>query len=229
MALRLRDLPAHVRAARIAEAAAACGIESLLDRPARQLSAGEAQRASLARTLALRAAVTLLDEPLAGIDRATRVQLLDDLPRLLSTFARTTILVTHDREEAFRLADHLVVLVDGRVRAAGPKRSVYARPPDAVTAELLGYTVLRAGAHVIAVPPGGLCVGAGAPDFWMEVERVVDLGNHRHAVGRVGEARVDLKLPDEDLVTGPGRRLRIAAREYVSLPPLDQASGSSPY
>ena len=120
------------------------------------LSGGEAQRVNLARALALRAPVTLLDEPLAGIDRIARTQLLADLPRLLATFATTTIMVTHDREEAFRLADRLVVVIGGEVKAAGAKGSVYAHPPDRETAELLGYTVLPTAAGLVAITPGGL-------------------------------------------------------------------------
>jgi ABC-type sugar transport system ATPase subunit len=165
LALRLRDVPPADREWRIEEVARECGIEPVLDRPARQLSGGEAQRANLARALALRAPVTLLDEPLAGIDRLARLQLLDDLPRLLTTFAATTVLVTHDREEAFRLADYLVLLVAGRVRAAGPKAEVYNRPPDRETAELLGYTVLTVGGRPVAVPVGGWRPGVGEPGF----------------------------------------------------------------
>ena len=104
LGLGLRGLAPEEQRSRIVEAAAELDFTDLLDRPARQLSTGEAQRVNLARALALRAPVTLLDEPLSGIDRIARVQLLDDLPRLLATFATTTILVTHDREEAFRLA-----------------------------------------------------------------------------------------------------------------------------
>ncbi len=217
LALRLRRLPEGDRADRIAEAARECGIEGILDRPARRLSSGEAQRASLARALALRAPVTLLDEPLAGIDRLTRTQLLDDLPRLLATFATTTVLVTHDREEAFRLADHLVVLCEGRVRAAGPKAAVYAHPPDRVTAELLGYTVLPADGRLIGVPAGGLRLDGHGLAFSLLVERVVDLGNHRHALGTVEGARVDLRLPEGAPVPVPGERLHITARAHVPL------------
>jgi ABC-type sugar transport system ATPase subunit len=215
LALRLRDLPSADRGARIAEAARECGIEPVLDRSARQLSSGEAQRANLARALALRAPVTLLDEPLTGIDRVTRVQLLDDLPRMLATFAATTILVTHDREEAFRLADNLVVLVDGRVRAAGPKAEVYAKPPDRTTAELLGYTVVGSGERLIAVPAGAWALGDGDASSELVVERVVDMGNHLHAVGRVGEVRVDLRLRPGDPIPSTGDRVRIAARSHV--------------
>jgi ABC-type sulfate/molybdate transport systems ATPase subunit len=181
----------------------------------RQLSSGEAQRANLARALALRAQVTLLDEPLTGIDRVTRLQLLDDLPRMLATFAATTILVTHDREEAFRLADRLVVLVDGRVRAAGPKTQVYSRPPDRSTAELLGYTVIWTGGRTIGVPAGGWALGDGNAAFEMSVERVVDMGNHLHAVGVVGGVRVDLRLGHTDPVPSAGDRIRVAARGCV--------------
>jgi ABC-type sugar transport system ATPase subunit len=217
LALRLRALPPADREARIAEAARECGIEPLLDRSARQLSSGEAQRANLARALALRAPVTLLDEPLTGIDRTTRVQLLDDLPSMLATFAATTILVTHDREEAFRLADHLVVLVEGKVRASGPKAEVYARPPDRVAAELLGYTVVPASAGAIGVPPGAWMVGQGEPSFEMLVERVVDMGNHLHAAGKVGGVRVDLRLRPGEPAPSTGERITIAARSHVPL------------
>jgi thiamine transport system ATP-binding protein len=215
LALRLRDIPPRDRAARLAEAARECGIDRLLDRGAHQLSTGEAQRANLARTLALRAPVTLLDEPLSGIDRLTRLQLLDDLPRMLGTFASTTILVTHDREEAFRLADHLVVLVDGRVRAAGPKAEVYARPSDQATAELLGYTVVPHGGRLIGVPAGAWVLAEGAESLEMEVERVVDMGNHRHVVGRVGPVRVDVRLRRSDTPPEAGQRVRVAATAHV--------------
>jgi len=212
LALRLRELALDERRIRIAEAARECGIEEVLDRSARQLSSGEAQRANLARALALRAPVTLLDEPLTGIDRVARIQLLDDLPRMLATFAATTILVTHDREEAFRLADHLVVLADGRVRAAGPKAEVYARPPDRMTAELLGYTVVAIGGRWIGVPPGAWALGDEDGSLDMLVERVVDMGNHLHAVGTVAGERVDVRLRPADPVPAAGERVRITAR-----------------
>jgi ABC-type sulfate/molybdate transport systems ATPase subunit len=203
------------RPIRLWEAARECGIAPLLDRDARQLSTGEAQRANLARALALRAPVTLLDEPLSGIDRITRLQLLDDLPRMLGTFASTTILVTHDREEAFRLADHLVVLVDGRVRAAGPKAAVYARPPDPATAELLGYTVVEKNGRRLGVPAGGWTLGGAGESFVLAIERVVDMGHHQHVVGRIGAVRVDVRLRRGDAIPGPGRRVTVVAATHV--------------
>ena len=218
LGLRLRGVPSEERERRMAEAAAELAFTGLIVRPARQLSSGEAQRVNLARALALRAPVTLLDEPLSGIDRIARVQLLDDLPRLLATFATTTILVTHDREEAFRLADHLVVLVDGLVRAAGSKAAVYRAPADRTVAELLGYTVLPVPAGLVAVPPGGIRPGWGSPGFSLEVVRVVDMGNHMHVLGRVGGARVDLRLAQGDPLPRPGSAIDVHAASCVALP-----------
>jgi ABC-type sugar transport system ATPase subunit len=217
LGLSLRGVPPDERAARIVEAAAEFGFGGLLDRQAGQISSGEAQRVNLARALALRAPVTLLDEPLSGIDRIARVQLLDDLPRLLATFATTTILVTHDREEAFRLADHLVILVDGVVRAAGSKAAVYGSPADRTVAELLGYTVLPLDGRLIGIPSGGLRLGCGSPGFTLRVERVVDMGSHPHLVGRVGEARVDVRLSPGDSIPLAGAVLDAFAPAYVAL------------
>jgi len=218
LALELRGVPAGERELRIAQVAAECGIEAVLDRSARQLSGGEAQRANLARALALRAPVTLLDEPLAGIDRIARAQLLVDLPHLLATFTTTTVLVTHDREEAFRLADDLVILVNGAVRAAGPKGHVYRSPADRAVADLLGYTVLPLGGRLLALPPGALRLGEGAPGFHVLVERTVDMGNHLHVVGRIGDAQVDLRLDTGQTVPSPGDIVRAMATTHLVLP-----------
>lgn len=218
LGLQLRGVALGERDGRIAEAARECGITHLLERSARRLSSGEAQRANLARALALRASLTLLDEPLAGLDRVARAQLLDDLPRLLATFATTTILVTHDREEAFRIADRLVVLVAGVVRASGLKRDVYRQPPDRETAELLGYTVAAVNGKLVAIPPGALRAGTGTGAFEVTVERVVDMGNHQHVLATVGGDRVDVRLPAGGAAPSVGSLLSVVAHSEVTLP-----------
>jgi ABC-type sugar transport system ATPase subunit len=218
LALRLRGVPAVERRGRIREAAGECGVAHLLERPARRLSAGEAQRVTLARVLALRAQVTLLDEPLAGVDRVARTQLLAELPEWLAKFAATSIVVTHDREEAFRLADRLVVLIGGEVHAAGSKGQVYARPPDRATAEMLGYTVLPVYDTLLAIPPGGLQPGDGRPGFTLIVEQVIDMGNHVHLVGKIRNKRVDVRLPRDMAPPAAGSSLRVqAGPESVTL------------
>ena len=213
LALRLRTLDAAERARRISETAEACGIAHLLDRDAHRLSGGEAQRANLARALALRAPVTLLDEPLTGLDASGRGQLLHDLPLLLRRFTTTVILVTHDRDEALRLAADLVVLMEGRVHASGAKGDVFRAPSDPETAALFGYTVLQSEAGIVAVAPGGFRVGDGDVCFELAVEAVIDLGSHREATGIINGARVS--VPIDCGAPEPGTVLAVSAPASV--------------
>jgi tungstate transport system ATP-binding protein len=116
------------------------GIAHLADREARTLSGGEAQRACLARALALDPRVLLLDEPFTGLDATTRGDLVADLAAALAGRPTATVLVTHDSEEAAALADDVAVLVAGQIRRHGPTLQVFDDPRDPVTARLLGFT-----------------------------------------------------------------------------------------
>jgi ABC-type sugar transport system ATPase subunit len=217
-ALALRHIPRAEQTARIAEAASACGVEGLLDRDAHRLSGGEAQRANLARALALRAPLTLLDEPLASLDAPGRRQLLHDLPEMLRRFATTTIVVTHDRDEALRLADELVVLIGGRVHASGPRAAVYGDPPNAETAAFLGYTLFPVEGAVLAVAPRGLRHGRGDHEFVMEVDEVLDFGVRREAWGRVFGVRASVGLPAEGGPDGPSITVSASVRALKRFP-----------
>lgn len=222
LGLDLRGVSRQDRDERIMRMAGECGLAAVLDRPAANLSAGEAQRANLARTLALAAPVTLLDEPLSGFDRIGRVRMLEEIPALLASHAATAIIVTHDREEAFRLADRLVLLVAGRVIASGPAGRIYRNPPDAESARLLGYTVVGESDRAIGFPPGALRRGAGAISLRFVVVREVDMGNHRHLIGRVvhgadsapAELRLETQEPgeaaDTELVVHPEKWVEFA-------------------
>ena len=110
------------------------GIAQLADRPARELSGGEAQRISLVRALVLEPRLLVLDEPFAPLDAATRGALLGELRPLLAQAPVTTLLVTHDAGEAAAMADRIAVLDAGAVRRQGPVADVFAHPGDAVTA-----------------------------------------------------------------------------------------------
>ena len=223
LGLSLRRVPHEEREARVRDAAQACGVEHVLSRPAHRLSAGEAQRANLARALALRAPLTLLDEPLAGMDQAAREQLLFELPQILARHATTVILVTHDREEAFRIADRLVVLVDGRVRAAGEKRSVFGAPHDPHAAELLGYAVLEStDGELLAVQPTALRLAvAGSFRFELVAERVLDFGGERRVLCSDGRRRVEIVLIDAQQPPAPGARVVASADRAIRLRPRE--------
>ena len=121
------------------------GISRLARRHARQLSGGEAQRVSLARAFASQPEVMLLDEPFAGVDAPTRESLIEDFAEILSETRPTTVLVTHDRDEALRLGDQAALLIGGRVRQTGPPAQVFDRPRDREVAEFVGMENIWAG------------------------------------------------------------------------------------
>jgi len=103
-----------------------------------QLSGGQQQRVALARTVAPRPRLLLLDEPLSALDAPTRAELRDELRRVLTEWAIPTILVTHDAAEVTALADHVVVLCDGRIRQQGLVPEVFQNPADAEVARIIG-------------------------------------------------------------------------------------------
>lgn len=112
----------------------------LADRRADELSGVEASRVQLARALALEADALLLDEPFAGLDAPTRATLLHDAGTVLRDPSRATLLVLHDRAEAWALADRLLILLDGRLAAEGPPAKVLEHPPSEAVAAFLGFS-----------------------------------------------------------------------------------------
>jgi tungstate transport system ATP-binding protein len=114
------------------------GIAHLAARSARTLSGGEAQRTSLARAFVLEPELLLLDEPFSGLDPATREALLGDFQRIVKETEITTVFVTHDRHEAFALADRVGVLKQGRFLQLDSRENVFLRPETDCVAEIVG-------------------------------------------------------------------------------------------
>jgi ABC-type sulfate/molybdate transport systems ATPase subunit len=132
-------VPRPERAQRAREALEAIGAGHLARRPATALSGGERRRVHLARVLAVRPDVLLLDEPFAGLDPEVRAALLEDAERALRSPERATLVVVHDRAEAWALADRLLILIEGRIVADGPPATLLSTPPSALVARFLGY------------------------------------------------------------------------------------------
>jgi molybdate transport system ATP-binding protein len=108
-----------------------------------QLSGGQAQRVALARSLARKPALLLLDEPLAALDARTRLRIRGELRRLLDSFDGATVVITHDPIDAAVLADRLVVIENGRVVQTGTPQEVASRPRTDYVARLAGLNLLR--------------------------------------------------------------------------------------
>jgi tungstate transport system ATP-binding protein len=121
------------------------GIAHLAARSARTLSGGEAQRTSLARALVLEPALLLLDEPFSALDPASREALLGDFQCIVKETGITTVFVTHDRQEAFALANRVGVLNQGYMLQLDSRESVFLRPESESVAEIVGIENRLAG------------------------------------------------------------------------------------
>jgi len=141
------------------------GVEELADRQAASLSGGERRRVHLARALAVEPDVLLLDEPFAGLDAEARTRLLEDTVSVLRSADRATLVVVHDRGDAWALADRIAIMIEGRLVACGPPRELLAAPPSEQVARFLGFDgtlvdgdtcVLTRPANVVLDPDGPL-------------------------------------------------------------------------
>ena len=190
-----------------------------------QLSGGQQQRVALARALALSPQVVLLDEPFSSLDTALRASTRDAVARALAETSATTILVTHDQQEALSFADQVAILRDGRFSQVGPPREVYDSPVDVREAAFLSDVVRLPGrptSEGVRCVLGIVPTSMGLPPFASadEVDLVVrpeDLtltdvaegtpATVRHTRYHGAHALVRLALPDGDEVS-----VRVAGR-----------------
>lgn len=146
--LRMLGLPRAEVEARTRAALGIIRMEDFAKRAVTELSGGEQQRVALARALAPNPRLLMLDEPLGALDHALRVQLIADLRSILHASAKPAIYVTHDREEAFGLADTLMLLHQGRIVQAGTTAQLFRQPANAWAAGFLGLGTLLSGSVV---------------------------------------------------------------------------------
>lgn len=144
--LRIRRTPRPRVGRRVEELLDLVGLEGYADRLPATLSGGERQRVALARSLAVEPRLILLDEPLSALDAGLRERLAGELREILRRAGTTALMVTHDHEEAFTVADRLAVMRAGRLVQHGPIADVWRAPADAETALFLGYARVLQGA-----------------------------------------------------------------------------------
>lgn len=125
---------------RVAELLALVGLPEQADKYPAQLSGGQQQRIALARAIAIKPGLLLLDEPLSALDAKVRVHLRHEIKELQRKLGVTTIMVTHDQEEALSMADRIVVMNHGTVEQVGTPTEIYRHPASLFVADFIGET-----------------------------------------------------------------------------------------
>ncbi|ACI93296.1 multiple sugar-binding transport ATP-binding protein MsmK [Afipia carboxidovorans OM5] len=136
--LRERRLPRAEIKRRVEAALTFVGLTSQIDRRPSQLSGGQQQRVALARTIAIEPKILLLDEPLSNLDAKLRVQVRRELRALQKSLGLTTVIVTHDQEEANTICDRVAVMNEGKVQQVGTPTELYEHPANLFVAQFLG-------------------------------------------------------------------------------------------
>lgn len=136
--LKQQNVPKEERIWRSEEAAKLVKLEHLLDRKPSQLSGGQQQRVALARAIVKKPRVLLLDEPLSNLDARLKIEMREEISRLQKELGITTILVTHDQEEAMTMADRIAVMKEGRLIQYSTPMDLYNSPKDYFVAQFIG-------------------------------------------------------------------------------------------
>jgi putative spermidine/putrescine transport system ATP-binding protein len=228
--LRARGMPRQEIADTVSRMLALVRMEGFSRRLPRQLSGGQQQRVALARTLAVSPRVLLLDEPFGALDKNLRLDMQIEVKRLQRELDITTIMVTHDQEEALSLADRVAVMTGGKVEQFARPDEIYDRPASLFVATFVGTTSLLRGTVVESgalecragrLPLGGVrapVAGAVVAAIRPEHLRFVD------AAGAGLDGKIELVLPlgplvVYDVVLGDGTTLKVSTSRGAGITP----------
>jgi sulfate transport system ATP-binding protein len=203
--MRIRKQPKERIDARVDELLDVVGLAGYHKRYPNQLSGGQRQRMALARALAVEPRVLLLDEPFGALDAKVRAELREWLRRLHDEVHVTTVLVTHDQEEAMAISDHIAVMDNGGIEQVGGPRELYDRPANRFVMGFLG-PVSQVGEALVR--PHDIAISLAPEDGARQatVSRVVHLGF---------EVRVELELESDGAVSAQITRHEAEALELV--------------
>jgi ABC-type Fe3+/spermidine/putrescine transport system ATPase subunit len=227
--LRMQGVQDRDRAERVREALEQVNMTGFIHRRVTDLSGGEQQRVALARALAPRPRLLMFDEPLGALDRALKEQVEEQLRRLLHATGIPAIYVTHDQEEAFAVADRLVLLNNGTVAQDGAPSAVYERPASPWVARFLGLSNLLEGTledgspPVASTPAGrfrGAWAGSGAPHSGAPVTvllRPNSAGRLPAAMPTDREVNLVRGVVEDSVFRGDGFRLNLRAHSGQEL------------
>jgi putative spermidine/putrescine transport system ATP-binding protein len=173
--LSMRGIGKDEAAARSMETLKLVRLDGYADRMPAALSGGQQQRVALARAIVYRPRLLLLDEPFGALDKKLRETMQIELRQLCNQLDLTTILVTHDQEEALVLADRIAVMRAGKIEQMAPAREVYERPSNAFVADFIGTSNFvqavvkgRQGSNTLLTGPGGIELQSSLPHSWSD-------------------------------------------------------------
>jgi sulfate/thiosulfate transport system ATP-binding protein len=232
-ALRVRHMRARLRRARRKELLRLVALEGMDERLPAQLSGGQQQRVAVARALAHKPEVLLLDEPFGALDAKIREELRRTIRQVQRELGISTVLVTHDQEEAFAMADRIGIMNHGRLLEVGAPHDLYSRPATRFVATFLGAANLflarstpdgiQLGARIMAANPRH----AGAPEY--EVVAVVRPEEVELAAssGALTSRYLGRGVVDEVMFNGALEKLRVRLEDGVQTPLLSFADGNT--
>jgi sn-glycerol 3-phosphate transport system ATP-binding protein len=151
--LKVRGIGEAERRKRLAQVSEVVGLASLLDRKPQQLSGGQRQRVALARAIIAENDTCLMDEPLSNLDAQLRHGMRVEIRALQQRLGMTVVYVTHDQVEAMSMADHVVLLREGRIEQEGTPAELYARPATTFAARFIGTPAMNL-VPLHAIQPG---------------------------------------------------------------------------
>ena len=228
--LDCRGIKAAESKLRVADCLALVQLDLLAGRYPRELSGGQQQRVALARALAYRPTLLLLDEPLSALDRKLREDLQGELRRLQRELGVTTILVTHDQDEALALSNRIAVMNGGRIEHLGSPEAVYLTPATPFVAGFVGRAMLldgsvqRNGAGLVFVTEDGLTLTLSGSDRAPGPARLVLRPEMIEVSNAISGDRRQIIV--EDIIFAGARRtivLRSAGGRQIGASVIDQS------
>jgi sulfate transport system ATP-binding protein len=232
-ALRVRHVRARERRARRSELLRLVSLEGMDDRLPAQLSGGQQQRVAVARALAHKPEVLLLDEPFGALDAKIREELRRTIREVQRELGITTVLVTHDQEEAFAMADRIGIMNLGRLLEIGAPHDLYSRPATRFVATFLGAANLfLARSSADGIHLGAATLAAGEPPPEAREHEVVAVVRPEEVVvaatdAELGPGFVAQGVVDELVFNGALERLRVRLANGAAAPLLAAANGAA--
>jgi sulfate transport system ATP-binding protein len=221
--LQIRKRPKAQVRAKVDELLSLVGLTKWADQRPAQLSGGQRQRMALARALAVEPRVLLLDEPFGALDAVVRAELRAWLRRLHDEQGTTTVLVTHDQEEAMEVADRIAVMNEGRIEQVGSPLEIYDQPASEFVMSFVG-PVSRLDGRLVRPHDVTISLEAGPGAIEAMVSRVIHLGF---------EVRVEVQQPDghranAQLTRDQAAQLELKGGDIVYVRPPVPAPGKAP-